>query len=721
MAAALLIAVHLHDDRWHGVGDWPPSPMRLFQALLAGAAFGGGLADADRLALAWLETLPPPLIAAPASRQGKGFTSFVPNNDLDAVAGDPRRIGEIRAGKTIRPRLFDAPPALQYAWTFTAGSEANRHADRLCRIAERLYQFGRGVDMAYATADVVDDGVIEDRLGADRGSLWRPSGDAATGGVRLRCPLPGSLGSLLTRYCQQGQRLAKGQLQQPSQARFHLVGYDCPPDRLLYDLAPADDRQRSFHPWPLTRVTALVTAARDRAAFRLSRELPEDAARIQAALVGHKTAGEADKASRARIIPLPSIGHAHADPSVRRILIERPADCPVRAEDLAWAFSGLNLGVDYQTGEVTAPARPVLTPAADPSMLDRYLGLAGAPARAWQTVTPVALPLQRPRGRTPGSARLSIEAAAAHAVAQALRHAGITTAVQAIRVQREPFFAKGARAEAFADGGRFTASRLWHVQITFAQPMRGPLILGDGRYLGLGLMQPVATGAGGAVILAIDDGCRPAVTQRGAVVTALRRALMSRAADADGRIPTLFSGHDGSPAPARSGHHRHVYLFADDSDGDGRLDRLGILAPWRVDRAWLPRDDESVLFDRVARSLRTVRAGPAGVLAVQPIEADEAGDPLLGPASMWTSRTPYRPTRHVHKGADPAVAARNDLEQECLRRGLPRPAITLRRVAIGPRQGVRVDAQLAFSLAVSGPIVLGRDAHRGGGLFAGLR
>jgi|SRR5579884_2036009 len=108
MLRALLISVRFHEGRYYGAGDWPPAPARLFQAFVAGAARGGMLAGEDVAALRWLEELRPPVIAAPAVRTGSGFRNYVPNNDLDAVGGDLRRIGEIRTPKSIGPRLFDA-------------------------------------------------------------------------------------------------------------------------------------------------------------------------------------------------------------------------------------------------------------------------------------------------------------------------------------------------------------------------------------------------------------------------------------------------------------------------------------------------------------------------------------------------------------------------------------------------------------------------------------
>ncbi len=53
-----------------------------------------------------------------------------------------------------------------------------------------------------------------------------------------------------------------------------------------------------------------------------------------------------------------------------------------------------------------------------------------------------------------------------------------------------------------------------------------------------------------------------------------------------------------------------------------------------------------------------------------------------------------------------------------MRRGLPRPEVEVRHMDVGPHGGVRLEARLAFQVAVRGPILLGRDAHRGGGLFA---
>lgn len=734
MPRALLISVRFHDGRYHGVGDWPPSPARLFQALVAGAAKGGTIPPAERAALAWLEGQGAPEIVAPPARVGRPYNNYVPNNDLDAVGGDPTRIADIRAPKHIRPRLFDTGIPLLYLWRF---DEDEAEADALVALADRLYQLGRGVDMAWASAEIPSAEAAEAKLTAHGGTRHRPS--QGREGTMLACPMDGTLKSLEERFIGMGARLAvegKGKkaqqlFTQPPKARFTQVAYDCPPTRLLFDIRDlaSDKATPEFAAQSLRGVVRLVETLRDGAAGKLAEALPDQSALIERVFIG-RNATEADKASRIRIIPLPSIGHHHAESSIRRILLEIPPDCPLPRGDIGWAFAAF-IPHDPKTGEL---AGWQLVEAKDRRMLGHY-GIAGDwrdVFRLWRTVIPAALPERAARRRIDprrmqaeakdAAERIAEEGQAAKAVRAALRHAGIETPVEHIRVQHEPFSAKGARAETFAPGTRFAKARLWHIEIAFAEPRTGPLVIGDGRYLGLGLMAPVKDTWRDEIVFPLLPETRVAITDSAALLHAVRRALMALSRNSRDDVPRLFSGHEPDGAPASSGGHEHIFLAADDADRDGRVDRLIVAAPWACDRSGhAPRQSDRALFDRVVSSLGEVRAGKLGVIALGLPRTLAANDPVFGPARTWKSRTSYRPTRHASRGKDPAAAVMQDAITECERRGLPRPEAEVLELNSGPSGGsLAACVRLRFAVAVKGPIMLGRNSHMGGGLFAAV-
>ena len=116
-----------------------------------------------------------------------------------------------------------------------------------------------------------------------------------------------------------------------------------------------------------------------------------------------------------------------------------------------------------------------------------------------------------------------------------------------------------------------------------------------------------------------------------------------------------------------------------------------------------------------------MRAGKLGVVALAYPLTLTAGEPLFGPARTWETRTLYRPTRHAGRGKDPATAVVRDVIAECKRRGLPRPEAELLEFNSGPNGGgLAARVHLRFAVAVEGPIMLGRDSHMGGGLFAAV-
>ena len=714
MTASLVISVRFHEGRYYGEGDgfegvagWPPSPARLFQALVSGAARGARLLPEDERALKWLERLEPPRVAAPAVRRGRAVKFFVPNNDLDAKGGDPARIAEIRVGKQWRACFFDQAVPVLYVWDFDSGLT---RAERVCAVALRLCQLGRGIDMAWASGRVTPRDEAVTLLSNHPGSLRIPraAGQIAT-------PCNGTLDSLTDRYRRKRTRLTtegtgRGSRQlfaQPPKPIFHRTGYDTRPRQLHFDLRGVNGE---FCPRPLESVLPLLVGLRDGAARRLQ-ESPAKSALFERLIVG-RGAGPRDLPLRIRVVPVPSIGAQHTDPSIRRILVEIPSDCPIRVDDLKWAFAGLQ-PYDPHTGEIWAGS---LVSTEDSQMASRF----GRSAHTFRTITPAALSNAQRRhlgtaDKKTASERIEDEALAYDGVVQALRHAGVRVRPIDIRVQKEPFHRRGIRAEAFATGSRFSKYALWHVELGFESPISGPLVLGDGRFCGLGLMEPTMVRRD---VVMFDLRRRLGGEHRRDLVRHLRRALMAIALDDAGRVGRLFSGHESDGRLDSQGHHSHVFLAADDhAVNSGPTTRLVVAAPWAADRKTKRRGQ--LEFDAVTRRLTDLRAGRSGRfdgLAAEPVED---GDPLIGPALVWAGETPYVATRNLKKRDDPIAFVKADVATECVRRGLPKPRrIDVSDFHVGPRGGQpTATLKLHFAVAVRGPLLLGLGCHAGDGLF----
>ena len=259
---------------------------------------------------------------------------------------------------------------------------------------------------------------------------------------------------------------------------------------------------------------------------------------------------------------------------------------------------------------------------------------------------------------------------------------------------------------------------------------------------------------------ALDSTVLPLVTETLPVAEAARRALMSihgRLTEQDGvrGRSDLFSGKDKEGMPLAG--HRHAYYLPTDEDGDGRLDHLTVFA----------RDglgpDERLAMDRF-RQLNTGRRDeqrhPLRLLLLGMGTLDECAQSQAGPlraSSVWESTTPYIATRHAKtRGrtridlASPQARAEflmADLRAQLaavrpnlMSNGVPEVQIeclwdgnqvfrvggrwrTIQfsrfRRKYGDDGGQRLAGafRLTFSLAVSGPIVLGWSSHFGMGLF----
>ncbi|PTR09908.1 type I-U CRISPR-associated protein Csb2 (plasmid) [Cereibacter azotoformans] len=688
---ALALEVRFLDQRYHGTPDWPPSPGRLFQALVAGAASDGTGCEARRAALHWFETLEAPVILAPRTEPGRAYISYVPNNDGDAE-GDPT--DPSRIGKRIQARLIAEDAPLIYLWS---GLEAV--PDGVADLAERLCQLGRGIDPAYARAVELEEEAVAALMADHPGSVHRPAGSGPDG---LDCPLPGSLASLearheafLKRLAVQGAgRKSRIEFSNPPRARFGRVRYDRAAERILFDL-----RDEKGHFWAIDAAHAgqLVSDWLKDAAERLGPTLAPLAERF---VIG-RGAGPRDLDRRIRAFALPTL-RQHGDRNIRRLAVEIPPDCPIRRDDLVWALGG---SADF----VGKWGQPVQTE--DHRMLERYCQASSR----WQSEIPLALPVQRrrlSRGETKaGSERAREEAAARAAVATALRHAGVHAKVAAIGVRKEPYADQGVMAERFAQGTRFDKHSLWHAEVEFLEPVEGPLLLGNGRFAGLGLMRPAQDGAKNDILaFRILEGLEAPDAEN--LAQALRRAVMARCG---ANAPAFITGHENDGSPSRPGRNGHVAFVA-----DLPRRRLLVIPPHLADHRAQGTGEDAAMRDLAdaLQGFTTLRAGRSGCLqlAADPVQDD---DPLFCRARVWASVTRYQATHHP-RGRPLDVVLKDDLSRELSRRGLPAAEVSVLKSGFNPGGGLFAHLRLTFSHPVQGPVLLGRTLHKGGGLFAAV-
>ena len=176
--------------------EWPPHPDRVFMALAA-AWFETGEDPDEGAALNWLESLPPPGIAASDAGWRTNVTSFVPVNDTNIGSKGPssRNLNKLKdAGLALlpeyrsrQPRGFPVViphnPRVHLIWT-EAKSDVHRAA--LERLAAKVTHVGHSASFVQMWLDTVP---------PER--TWIPvTGLAAQ---RLRVTGPGSLKSLETR------------------------------------------------------------------------------------------------------------------------------------------------------------------------------------------------------------------------------------------------------------------------------------------------------------------------------------------------------------------------------------------------------------------------------------------------------------------------------------------------------------------------------------------
>lgn len=476
-----------------GEPEWPPSPLRVYQALVAAAAARWNertQLEFAKPSLAWFGGLATPaIIAAVGVKATVPYRLYVPDNVGDKVAnswriGNDADISSYRTEKDVRPTHLSGDATVHYLYPLPdACPDLEQHLDILRAAARSITHLGWGIDMVAGNAEVLDD----QQVAGLAGERWEPS--ASGTGTGLRVPVEGTLTALVERHERfLGRLSSEGFRPVPPLTKFKVVSYRRAGDPLsrpfkVFHLINPDEGRPGERPfaYPQERFIHIAAMVRHLAIEAMSRDRPRGTPdNWVETYVRGKAADGAVEHPRFSYIPLPSIGNPHTDPSIRRVMITAPPGDERWLEFLAARLVGSQL----QPTECTKlPHPPILDLPRNQAVVGQYTG----ESNTWASVTPVILP-----GHNDHSS-----AKTQKLIHKALAQAGIEVPCE-YEWRAVSWFPKSLTAHKYDRQknliGYIRPTHLLnfsavHMRITFpdGHQFKGPLAIGPGRHCGFGL------------------------------------------------------------------------------------------------------------------------------------------------------------------------------------------------------------------------------------------
>jgi CRISPR-associated protein Csb2 len=487
----LNLTVKFTAGRYHGQ-VFPPSPARLFQAMIAGSHRGGyGLINTDARdeALMWLERLAPPNIAAGyASETGADITNYVPNND--------NAYTHIRTAKSMRAFVLPGEKIVRYVWTCGDTDRDKKNAHVVCAIAALITSLGHGLDEVLVHGELAHEEVPQTNASISENVVYQPR---IVRGGKFASPRADSYQAYKMRYERTLQEARRDHRPDPRayDVRVHQVEYE--PRHCINLNAPLAlfemyKRERAgerldYDPRRLRQPSGMVRHAvtewLERAPHFHKHYGDELISRLA---FGHEPRSNDNaetpthyNGAHISYVPLPSMRRDFvSDGYIRRVLLVGNGCEDDKAQefffDLASNLNGAELK-DEEGSQIVGYLQRVENPVKD-KVLPFYQSKEGS--RVWRSVTPIILTGLTRRGRSPEQL-----------IVRALGQMGLSESdVDSVATHRGPIVPKTERPLDYYVNGHLTSTSRFHAEIIFKRPVCGVLVVGRGRNVGFGLMMP---------------------------------------------------------------------------------------------------------------------------------------------------------------------------------------------------------------------------------------
>lgn len=464
--------------------DWPPQPDRVFSALVSAWANRGERKD-ERQALEWLENQPPPAVHASSGYARTAPDVFVPPNDPKYSRTAKRYLEVMPEGRRRQPRHFPAmrpeDPMMALIWLDEPGSDLFGFLDD---VAREVGYLGHSASLVRCRF-----------LRTDSETFPHPRVPAR------RVVYPGRLAELKAAHNANPIRpvIAPG-ASVPMDSSTPRI--DLPTENASRQLENARDKwlvlEAIAGETPDIRASALVCRMLRRALMSGYRRTASGEA-IPEIVSGHTLDRRPTRCPHLAIVPLAFVGHSHADGRVFGFALVPPTG--VDFQDVHGFLQAFAAIAPYDHGRGRRVLRLECPPLKSqlelatvedqaPRSLSPYPYL--KPARVWASVTPIVLD-RHLKGKGDDEVH--------EIIADACENVGLPRP-EPDRIQIGKHSAVNGAPPAWPPGGAPTWNRwkvpeafitrsLVHASIDFGHEMCGPVLLGAGRFTGLGLCRGI--------------------------------------------------------------------------------------------------------------------------------------------------------------------------------------------------------------------------------------